>query len=137
MRCAAILAAFLTLVTSCHQEGPNRPVRAETPETKPTRAAETRESAWNGARPTWDWQYDRKVAEAKRQGKWPPLKARKYRVYLFQDQRWKVAATVDSFDSADALRKAIQFIPEDYYDLPVAVLPADENLPAIDTKLPY
>ena len=34
--------------------------------------------------------------------------------------------------SADALRKAIQVVADDFYDLPIAVLPADDNLAPIE-----
>lgn len=131
MRWAA-LPAFLLLVflPSCQHAVPIADTAMPAAEIPTTRASATT-AAWQGPRPP-DWEHIRKVAEAQRRGLWPPVKARRYSVYVFQDERWKRINTVDSIDSADALRRTIQVLPEDFYDLPIAILPADDKVPPID-----
>ena len=121
---------LLLLLPSCQHAAPigdtAKPV-ADAPTSRPVPTT----AAWQGPRPP-DWEYTRKVADAQRRGLWPPVKARRYSVYVFQNERWRLINTVDSIDTADALRRTIQVLPEDFYDLPIAVLPADDNVPPID-----
>ena len=129
MRHALGLVIVVCLIPSCQQDIQQGSSKSRLGETRPSET----EPTWSGARPI-DWEYRQRVADARRRGMWPPVKERKYRLYVFQDQKWRGLALLDSIDSADALRKAVKLIPEADYDQPIAIVPADAGLPPISSS---